>query len=159
MKRFLMLVAVAAVAGVMYVAAAPGSRQASLPTARQFAALKKQVTKLKRSVTALKKDETKVKSAAADADAFIATCFLTAGVAPVSQFGDPSGTYGFEYNATPPTTPPAPTSRTALDLDSSATPQGYLQSVDPTCIGSGSTTSARVFSSSRHLPVLPERAH
>lgn len=157
MKRFLMLVAVAAVAGAMYVAAAPGSQQATPPTARQFAALKKQVTRMKKTLTLLKRDETKVKAAAGEAAGFIAGCLVTAGVAPVSQFGDATtATYGFQYVATPATTP---VNRTALDIDSSTAPQGYLQSVDPSCIGSGTTTSTRIFSSSKHLPVRAERAH
>ena len=56
MRRFLMLVGVAVVAGVMYVAAAPGSRQATGPTAKQFAALKKQVAKLQKQVKAVDKE-------------------------------------------------------------------------------------------------------
>ncbi len=56
MRRFLMLVGVAAVAGAMYVAAAPGGRQATGPTARQFAALKKQVAKLQKQVKAVDKE-------------------------------------------------------------------------------------------------------
>jgi hypothetical protein len=43
MKRLLMLVSVAVVAGTMYVAASSASQQATGPTAKQFNALKKQV--------------------------------------------------------------------------------------------------------------------
>lgn len=50
MKRFLMLVGVAAVAGVMYVAAASGSQQSSGPTAKQFKALKTQVAALSKKL-------------------------------------------------------------------------------------------------------------
>jgi len=46
MKRFLMLVGVFAVVGTPYVAAASGSQQSSVPTAKQFAALKKKVAGL-----------------------------------------------------------------------------------------------------------------
>jgi len=57
MRRFLMLVGVAAVAGAMYVAAASGSQQSAGPTAKQFKALKAQVAglsrKLKTTQTAL----------------------------------------------------------------------------------------------------------
>ncbi len=52
MKRFLMLLAVAAVAGGMYVAAATGSQQAKGPTAKQFKALKAQVAVLQKKVKA-----------------------------------------------------------------------------------------------------------
>jgi hypothetical protein len=56
MKRFLTLLAVAAIAGVMYVAAAPGGLRSSGPTAKQFKALSKKVTKLQKQVTTLKKE-------------------------------------------------------------------------------------------------------
>jgi hypothetical protein len=52
MKRFLMLVGVAVVAAAMYVAAAPGSQQASGPTAKQFKALKAQVASLSKKLKA-----------------------------------------------------------------------------------------------------------
>ena len=52
-----MLVGVAVVAGAMYVAASPASRQAAAPSARQFAALKKQVAGLSKTLKALTKDE------------------------------------------------------------------------------------------------------
>jgi hypothetical protein len=155
MKRFLMLVAVAAVAGAMYVAAAPGSRQAAPPTAKQFALLKKQVAKLKKTLTALKKDETLVKTEATDAAGFIATCFVStnAGAVPVGQFGDPNGTFGFQYITAAGVT--TPTLRTALDLDASTTPQGFLQAVDPSCI---SSASAAPHTSSSRLSARAERA-
>ena len=54
MKRFLMLVAVATVAGAMYVAAAPGSQQSRGPTARKFAALKRQVGGLTKTLKQVK---------------------------------------------------------------------------------------------------------
>ena len=50
MKRFLMLVAVAVVAGAMYVAASPASQQSRGPTAKQFRALKAQVAALSKKV-------------------------------------------------------------------------------------------------------------
>jgi outer membrane murein-binding lipoprotein Lpp len=56
MTRFLMLLAVAAVAGAMYVAAAPGSQQASGPTARQFKALKAQVAALNKKVKSVQSE-------------------------------------------------------------------------------------------------------
>jgi hypothetical protein len=141
MKRFLMLVAVATVAGAMYVAAAPGSQQTAGPTATQFAALKKQVASLSKKLKALKADETKVKKLAVDTGGFIVACFLSqnSGVEGVSQFGDPSGTYGFAYSSTPGavTTP-----RTGLDLDGSTTPHDFLQTVDPMCVNTGTSAAS-----------------
>jgi hypothetical protein len=139
MKRFLMLAAVATIAGAMYVAAAPGSQQATGPTETQFVALKKRVALLSKTLTALKKDEAKVKTAAGTAAGFIADCFDKAGAAPVSQFGDPNGTFGFGYQAAPGTPGTITSYRTALDVDASAAPQGYLQGVDASCV---STTPA-----------------
>ena len=89
MKRFLMLVAVAAVAGAMYVAASPASQQAKGPTLKQFNALKKQVATLSKQV------KTIVKPEADAAVAIIGACYLkdngngTASflVMPVSQRG------------------------------------------------------------------------
>src|SRR5437763_535754 len=101
MKRFWMLVGVAGVAGAMYVAAAPGGRQATGPTARQFAALKKQVALLNKKLTALTKDEKVVKTAAGAAVGYIGACFLdTSGNIqnlPVTQFGTTSA--GFLFGA------------------------------------------------------------
>jgi hypothetical protein len=157
MKRFLMLVAVAAVAGAMYVAAAPGGQRAAPPTAAQLATLKRQVASLSKKLTALKKDEGKVKSAATDAEGFIAGCFVKAGVAPVSQFGDVNGTYGFAYTAAAGGTS---TPRTALDLDVSTTPGGFLQGVDPSCVNSsGAAAQAQTHSGGTRLPLRAERAH
>jgi hypothetical protein len=83
MKRFLMLVGVAAVAAAMYVAAAPGSQQASGPTAKQFKALKAQVASLNKSEKALKK--------------LVKDCVQI--VIPINQFGDNTSaqTEGYVY--------------------------------------------------------------
>lgn len=154
MKRFLMLVAVATVAGAMYVAAAPGSQQ-STPTARQFTALKKQVAKLSKSLNALKKDEGKVKSGAVEAETFLASCFVSAGAVGVGQFGDANGAFGFKYT----TDGINETRRTALDVDTSAAPQALLQAVSPTCISSSNSAEHALHSSSTRVPVRAERAH
>jgi hypothetical protein len=83
MKRFLMLVGVAAVAAAMYVAASPASQQASGPTARQFKALKAQVASLSKTVKGLKK--------------VVTDCVQIA--IPVNQFGDAQNqTEGYMYN-------------------------------------------------------------
>lgn len=55
MKRFLMLMAVAVVAAAFYVTAAPGGLRQAGPTARQFAALQKQVHTLQATTAQLKK--------------------------------------------------------------------------------------------------------
>ena len=92
MKRFMLLVGVAVVAAAMYVAASPASQQASGPSAKQFAALKKQVASLSKSLK-------QVKAAANDADGFVRTCLIStnSGVLPINRFGDPAGTFGYQY--------------------------------------------------------------
>jgi hypothetical protein len=157
MKRFLMLVAVATVAGAMYVAAAPGSQQTTGPTAAQFATLKRQVASLTKKLKVLTADETKVKKLALDTGGFIVGCFLTqtAGVEGVSQFGDPAGTYGFSYAAAPTGTPGLANSyRTGLDLDASATPHDFLQTVDPSCVSTSTAASPAASQSVLGLRIL-----
>lgn len=89
MNRFLMLLAVAAVAGGMYVAAAPGRSLHAGPTWRQFTALKKQVTTMKTDVKTLK-------SVAALDVAFFAACTKLA--IPIDQYGDgQNATEGYRY--------------------------------------------------------------
>jgi hypothetical protein len=127
MKRFLMLVGVAVVAAAMYVAASPASQQSSGPTLKQFNALKKQVATLNKKLKAVKSE--------ADASVtIIGACYLkdngngTVGFLdmPVSQFGN--STQGFLFGATTGAT----STRSALDVNA-ASPQAYLQEVDPQC--------------------------
>jgi hypothetical protein len=126
MKRFLMLVGVAAVAAAMYVAASPASQQSRGPTLKQFNALKKQVATLNK----------KLKTVTSEADAavgIIGTCYLhqnsdgTVGftVMQVSQRGNSTSGYLFGNSTTS-----APT--TALD-EVASSPQAYLQEVAPDC--------------------------
>jgi len=142
MTRFLMLVGVAVVAAAMYVAAAPGSQQrAKGPTAKQFDALKKQVTSLNKKLAALTKSEAAVKAEADDADGFINSCLVStnAGAWAVSEFGDgTNGTFGYQYsdNGTD------FSFVTALDFDTSSTPDAWLQAVDPSCISTSSAPRA-----------------
>ena len=75
MRRFLMLVGVAVVAAAMYVAASSASRVSIGPTAKQFAALKKQVKVLTH--------ENKV------VIGVLSACMQ--GAVPINQFGDPTG--------------------------------------------------------------------
>jgi hypothetical protein len=154
MKRFLMLVGVAVVAAAMYVAASPASQQSRGPTAKQFKALKKQVTTLSKTVKALKADEAKVKIAATNAAGFIADCLVStnAGALPINDFGSATGT-GYLIGTV---TGGASSVRTALDVDSSTPFNGaYVQAVDPACI----TSSAASHALTRRLPLRAERSH
>lgn len=126
MKRFLMLVGVAVVAGAMYVAASPASQQSRGPTLKQFNALKKQVATLTKTLKT-------VKGEADAAVTIIGGCYLKDNgngtvsfeAMPVSQFGDSSS--GFLFGTSGTSTP-----RTALDVAASS-PQAYLQEIDPQC--------------------------
>ena len=80
--RFLAVLAVAAVAGVTYVAAAPGGQTAA-PTARQFAALKKQLSKLSKKVKAQGATITTLKGAVAGLPS--PSCGLQAGEVPATR--------------------------------------------------------------------------
>ena len=151
MKRFLMLVGVAAVAAAMYVAASPASQQATGPTTKQFNALKKQVA-------ALSKKLTKAKKEADESIAFLATCFVStnAGVLPINQFGDPHGTLGYRYDSDGPGAG-LDVFTSALDVDGSTPFQGvYLQGVDPSCVTPALRHRAAHAGSSR-LPLHGER--
>lgn len=141
MTRFLTLVGVAVVAAAMYVAAAPGSQQAKGPTAKQFNALRKEVATLNKKLAALTKSEAAVKAEADDADGFINGCLVStnAGAWAVSEFGDgTNGTFGYQYsnNGTD------FSFVTALDFDTSNTPDAWLQAVDPSCINASSAPRA-----------------
>jgi outer membrane murein-binding lipoprotein Lpp len=127
MKRFLMLVAVAVVAGAMYVAASPASQQSRGPTAKQFKALKKQVATLSKKLNGVK----------AEADAavgIIGACYLNQPgsatafkVMMVSQRGIAGTGPGYLFGTSASSAP-----TTALDVVTSS-PQAYLQEVDPQC--------------------------
>jgi len=114
MKRFLMLVGVAVVAAAMYVAASPASQQAKGPTAKQFKALKNQVTGLGHTVKGLK--------AVVAAETKVLTDCLQAAV-PVNQFGDPDGSLsgtaqGYDYGrGTYPGNPADPVTGYTTGLD------------------------------------------
>jgi hypothetical protein len=126
MKRFLMLVGVAVVAGAMYVAASPASQQSRGPTAKQFKALKKQVATLNKNLK-------NVKTEADFAVGLIAACYLTSSATfedmKVSQRGtvNPAGP-GYLFGTSGSSAP-----TTALDIVASS-PQAYLQEIDPQCI-------------------------
>jgi len=147
MKRFLMLVGVAVVAAAMYVAASPASQQSKTPTEKQFIALQKKVATLSKTVKT-------VKSEANAAVGFIATCLVSqnAGALPIGQFGDTNTGFLFGTSVTS-----AP--RTALDIDASATPQGFLQIVDSSCVGPAGLRHALAHSGLSFQLARPERLH
>jgi hypothetical protein len=152
MKRFLMLVGVAVVAAAMYVAASPASHQSTGPTEKQFLALQKKVTTLSKTLKT-------VKSEANSAVGFIATCLVspTAGALPVSDFGDTSATPLFGYRYTPSGGSEGFT--TALDIDGGATPQGYLQIVDTSCVNTTGLRHRLTHSGGGFSLARPERVN
>jgi outer membrane murein-binding lipoprotein Lpp len=128
MKRFLMLVAVAVVAGAMYVAAAPGSQQAKGPTAKQFKALKAQVASLSKTVKQLK--------TFAGIDLTLLTDCVKVAV-PIDQFGDgvsATPTEGYEYSTTSTPNGADTALTTALDAASTSDPGAlYITGGDSSC--------------------------
>jgi hypothetical protein len=157
MKRFLMLVGVAVVAAAMYVAAAPGSQQATGPTAKQFNALKKQVASLNKNLKTLKKDEAQVKTAAIAAVEYIGACFLDSNDnienLQVNEFGNTTAT-GFLFGTAGGGS--SATTRSALDVDASGSPLAYLQEITPACVTG--TQSSAASSSIARLHLWAERA-
>jgi hypothetical protein len=144
MKRFLVLVAVATVAGAMYVAAAPGSQRSTVPTTKQFAALKKQVAVLSKKLKALKTDEAKVKTLAVAEGQLLLACAKSA--IPIDQFGDSvNQTQGYRYA---PAGKAAPTTSdvltTALDVAATTdTGAGYFMIGDSSCSAQFSSATLR----------------
>src|SRR3954447_14942297 len=135
MKRFSMLVAVAAVAGAMYVAASPASQQSRGPTLKQFNALKKQVATLSKTLKTVVKPEADISAS------YILTCLssvsggsITINAMPVSQRG--TTTSGYLFGTTVSSTP-----TTALDINTTA-PTDVLQEFDPSCLSGALRHSA-----------------
>jgi hypothetical protein len=160
MKRFLMLVGVAAVAGAMYVAAASGSQRSAGPTAKQFAALKKQVA-------ALQKKEKATDNLANDTAIALVHCVLH-GSQGLLQWGDASGAHSYGFTYTPPNSNTS-TMQSALDFypaASSSTVVPLFAENDPACVslvgaaglrhnaGAGSVRSAL-----RHFDAAFARKH
>jgi outer membrane murein-binding lipoprotein Lpp len=139
MKRFLMLVGVAVVAAAMYVAAGSASQQSKGVSPKAFKALQKQVASLSKELKT-------VKAEAQDADGFIQSCLVSSnsGVLPINEFGDPAGTFGYQYFDGTQTV-----DTTALDVDLSTPFQGaYIQGVDPACV---STAARHHLTNAGHL--------
>jgi len=145
MKRFSMLVAVAAVAGAMYVAASPASQQSRGPTLKQFNALKKQVATLSKTLKTVVKPEADISAS------YILTCLssvsggsITINAMPVSQRGSTTSGYLFGTTASGGSTP-----TTALDINTTA-PTDVLQEFDPSCL-SGALRHSAARSGISHL--------
>jgi hypothetical protein len=151
MTRFLTLAAVAAVAGAMYVAAAPGGLRSAGPTRAQFKALKLRVAKLEKSAA-------KTKKVAAVEGLVLVDCLMYQAQA-VDDVGDSSsGTYGYSY-----TDPnqnggqPFLTTALALAPTSETTSQFYFLGVNPLCastINSMSSPPPTAATSSALRPLL-----
>ena len=132
--------------------------QASGPTAKQFAALKKQVASLSKSLKT-------VKAEANDADGFVRSCLISnnSGVLPINQFGDPaapSGTaQGYHYGtgADPTSTAATPTRRPSTSIRRRRSRVCMSRVVDPACVPAGAL-HRQVHSGIGHLFVLPVRS-
>jgi len=115
MKRFVLVLALVAVAGATYVATAPGSQTAS-PTMRQFNALKAQVAALKTKLNTVKSVvvlDTKV----------LTDCMAIS--FPIKQFGDGQhspATFGYTYT---PSAGGDPVYGTALDATQLNDPDAF----------------------------------
>ena len=149
MTRFLMLLAIAGIAGVMYVAAAPGGLTSSGPTTAQFKALS-------RKVTALQKQLKAVKTLSNDEAVIIVGC-LAYTTEPISQFGaTTSGASGYIYGA--PASPSTFGSTTALDLTKTGgTPLFDALGVNPQCASSihpGTSAASHLGGALQHLAQL-----
>ena len=84
MKRFLMLLALAAVTGATYAAAAPGSSPHAGPTWQQFMSLKKQLAAVKKKQAAFDTQLTYDSGYVDSWSAFWHVCMYRAGVSGVS---------------------------------------------------------------------------
>jgi hypothetical protein len=145
MTRFLTLLAVAAIAGVMYVAAAPGGLRSSGPTANQFKALKASVTKLQKQVKSVNK-------LAEDEAVILVGCLLHQAQA-VDQRGV-AASNGYLFG----TSSVAAAATTGLDLapSSETSSQFYFLGVNPQCAptinsGSGASAAAHASGALQHL--------
>ena len=146
MTRFLTLLAAAAVAGAMYVAAAPGGQTRTGPTAAQFRALSKKVTTLQKQLTTVKKLSN-------DEAVVLIGCLLYT-TAPIRQYGAAiSGSAGYVFGV--PTNAGTFVSATALDLTHTGDTAAFsLLGVNPDCASSihpSSGAASRLAGALRHL--------
>lgn len=126
MQRFLTLVAVAAIAGAMYVAAAPGGLRSTGPTPAQFKALKARVASLQKALGQVKKES--------DAVAVVMVQCVMYQAQAVDDFGNGASGFGYDYTD-PQQNGGQPFLTSALDLAPSTetTSQFYFLGVNPAC--------------------------
>ena len=140
MKRFLLVLALVAVAGATYVATAPGSQTAG-PTARQFNILKRQVAVLKGHLGQVRH--------------LLHDCMYSG--APITRRGDwqsdPVPTFGYSYSD-PSINSGAPFPETALDIaNNSDSNVGWIAVGGPKCgadLGTSLRKAGRGFGVARH---------
>ncbi len=157
MKRFLLVLALVAVAGATYVATAPGSQTAG-PSARQFKALAKKVAGLQKQVN-------QVKGLAVSEAILLTDCMKTS--VPVNRYGDNQNnpaTFGYQFSD-PTVNGGTPFLTTAMDFAALDDPNAlWITGGDATCgadingalrkvsrlSGVRLHTSPRAFSAGRH---------
>ena len=120
MKRFLIVLALVAVAGATYIATAPGGQTVS-PTAAQFNALQRRVVGLERKVTGIK--------------ALLRVCMASS--APITRRGDwqtdTGPTFGYSYQD-PAKNGGSPFPETALDITKPSDPTAmWITGGGPKC--------------------------
>jgi len=134
MKRFVGVFALVVVAGAVYVATSSGAQHAG-PTAKQFAALKKQVTKLQKQV----------KTATTDADTALGFVLECVAHQPVAVDSVGTSTDGYLFGA-PGTTPEEATTGLNLAPSTEASPQYRVYVVntsDSACVSIVNSASSR----------------
>jgi hypothetical protein len=139
MRRFVGALALVAVAGAIYVAAAPGAQQAG-PTAKQFAALKKTVTKLQKQV----------KAATNDANGALGLVLVCVMHQPVAVDAVGSSTDGYLFGA-PGVTPEEATTALNLAAATEASPQYRMYVVNTTNSGCVDAVNQAATLTSAHL--------
>jgi hypothetical protein len=151
MKRFVGVLALVVAAAAVYVAMASGGQQAG-PTAKQFAALKKTVTKLQKQVKA-------ANTAANFAAGFVLTCVANK---PVGVDSTGTTTTGFLFGTPPVGQGSANVASQALPAltvapsTESSPPYRFfvLNTTNSACVsivnGSASTTAMRLFAFKHH---------
>src|SRR5579871_4705901 len=128
MKRFLLALALVAVAGATYVATAPGGQLAG-PTAKQFKALQKEVAGLKKELAVVKETTT--------VDTQVLTDCMAHAV-PIDQFGDRqsnpfNNAYGYTWTD-PNQNGGTPWLETALDVTAPDDPSAlFITGGGPAC--------------------------
>ncbi len=142
MKRFLVVLAIVAVACATYVAAAPGSQRHAGATATQIAGLNKKIAALSTKVKTLQSQVNSQASTVATLnttvtsdDTFITTCLKAEGVIGIRQYGlAPAGYVYTEDNGN--------TFGLTTGLDVTTSPEWYIQGVEASCVTAGGGAAA-----------------